>query len=252
MRFFSLTPLFLSSGLRGLSSFLRHQQKIIPSPSRIVKIQVPVVRSFATMANDTNAHKYQTHPILVWVDCEMTGLEIEKDRLLEVAVILTDSDLNEVQSLGPLHIQTSQEVLDNMNDWCKKNHKKSGLTAACLKSDLTIEAVDDQLHDLLTKHGITRAGLAGNSVSYDRLFLQKWCPKFSSLLHYRNIDVSSFKEIVKRWYPDETAFPKKLVHRALDDIRESINEMKYYHEVYFRPREEVAAITARLKEEKKK
>ena len=203
------------------------------------------------MANDPKAHRYQTHPILVWVDCEMTGLEIEKDRLLEVAVILTDSDLNEVDTLGPLHVQTSQEVLDNMNDWCKKNHKKTGLTEACLKSQLTMEDVDQQLFDLLNKHEIKRAGLAGNSVSYDRIFLAKWCPKFSSLLHYRNLDVSSFKEIVRRWYPEQQAFRKKLVHRALEDIRESVAEMKFYQKVYFKSNEEVTKTLKSLKEEEK-
>jgi oligoribonuclease len=130
------------------------------------------------MADDTNAHKYQTHPILVWVDCEMTGLQVEKDRLMEIAVILTDSDLNEVESLGPLYIQTPHPVLDNMNDWCKKNHAKSGLTKQGLDSELTIEQADELLFQLLSRHKIKRAGLAGNSVSYDRVFLAKWCPKF--------------------------------------------------------------------------
>lgn len=134
------------------------------------------------MANDTNAHHYQTHPVLVWVDCEMTGLEVERDRLLEIAVILTDSNLNEVEELGPLYIQTEQAVLDDMNDWCKKNHKKSGLSKACLESDLTIEQADDQLFQLLQRHDIKRAGLAGNSVSYDRVFLAKWCPMFRYLI----------------------------------------------------------------------
>lgn len=130
------------------------------------------------MASDTNAHKYAAHPLIVWVDCEMTGLEISSDQLLEIAVIITDGDLNEVDSLGPLHIKTEQSVLDSMNDWCKKHHKKSGLTASCLKSDLTIEAADESLFQLLNKHEIKRAALAGNSVSYDRLFLAKFCPRF--------------------------------------------------------------------------
>ena len=203
------------------------------------------------MATDTNAHKHQTHPILVWVDCEMTGLEIDKDRLLEVAVILTDSELNEVDTLGPLHIQTSQEVLDNMNEWCKKNHKKSGLTDACLNSSLSMEDVDQELFGLLKKHGIKRAGLAGNSVSYDRIFLAKWCPKFSSLLHYRNLDVSSFKEIVRRWYPDQQAFRKKLVHRALEDIRESVAEMKFYQKVYFKSNDEVIQTLKAMQDQEK-
>lgn len=199
-----------------------------------------VHNSVTHMATDTNAHLYQTHPLLVWVDCEMTGLEVEKDTLMEVAVILTDSNLSEIETLGPLFIHTSQQSLDTMNEWCKKNHKKTGLINECLKSDLTIEQVDQVLHDFLSKHKITRAALAGNSVSYDRQFLAKYCPKFSSLLHYRTVDVSSFKEIFRRWYPNEKAFSKKLAHRALEDIRESILEMKYYRGVYFKSPEDVA------------
>lgn len=130
------------------------------------------------MASDTNAHKYAAHPLIVWVDCEMTGLEISTDQLLEIAVIITDGDLKEVDTLGPLYIKTDQAVLDSMNDWCKKHHKKSGLTAECLKSDLTIESADESLFELMNKHEIKRAALAGNSVSYDRLFLAKFCPKF--------------------------------------------------------------------------
>ena len=114
-----LSPL-ISSVDQQVCHFI-HSRK----PKIVVSSIIPS-RSLCKMATDTKAHRYQTHPILVWVDCEMTGLEIEKDRLLEVAIILTDSDLNEVDTLGPLHIQTSQDVLDNMNDWCKKNHKKSG------------------------------------------------------------------------------------------------------------------------------
>lgn len=130
------------------------------------------------MASDTNAHKYAAHPLIVWVDCEMTGLEISTDKLMEIAVIITDGDLKEVDTLGPLYIKTEQAVLDLMNDWCKKHHKKSGLTKECLKSDLTIEVADQALFDLLNKHQIKRAALAGNSVSYDRQFLAKYCPQF--------------------------------------------------------------------------
>ena len=114
-----------------------------------------------------------------------------------------------------------------------------------------MEDTDQQLFDLLTKHGIKRAGLAGNSVSYDRIFLAKWCPKFSSLLHYRNLDVSSFKEIVRRWYPEQQAFRKKLVHRALEDIRESVAEMKFYQKAYFKSKEEVAKSLQSMKEDEK-
>lgn len=149
------------------------------------------------MSMDTNAHHYQTHPSIVWVDCEMTGLDINVDKLMEVAVIITSSDLVEEASLGPLVVRTEKPVLDAMGDWCTKQHTKSGLVKSCLESKLTVEEVDKQLCDLLSSRGIKNAAIAGNSVSYDRVFLAKFCPKFSKLLHYRTIDVSSFKEVLR-------------------------------------------------------
>lgn len=153
-------------------------------------------RGLTGMASDTNLHRYQTHPLIVWVDCEMTGIEVNTDQLLEIAVILTDSDLTEIDSMGPLHIQTEKAKLDSMNAWCIKNHTKSGLVAACLNSELGIEEADARLSDLLKKHGIKRAALAGNSVSYDRLFLQKYCPKFRYVIlfvHRKIIDCHIFR-----------------------------------------------------------
>ncbi|XP_074595444.1 oligoribonuclease, mitochondrial-like [Brevipalpus obovatus] len=121
-----------------------------------------------------------------------------------------------------------------MNDWCKKSHRKSGLWKACLESQMTIEDVDNQLSQILAEKCIQVAALAGNSVSFDRMFLKKYCPKFGSLLHYRMVDVSTIKELVRRWYPNEPNHSKKLNHRALDDIRESIDELRYYRARYFK------------------
>ncbi|KAI1287292.1 Oligoribonuclease, mitochondrial [Halotydeus destructor] len=186
------------------------------------------------MAADTKAHHFQTNSTLVWVDCEMSGLNINKDKLLEVAMILTDSDLNELETLGPLIINTDKSVLDGMDEWCTKTHTKTGLVQACLKSQLTVEDVDTQLYDMLQAHNVKYGVLAGNSVSYDRLFLDKFCPKFASLLHYRIIDVSTFKEVLRRWYPAEKMFSKRTTHRALDDIRESVDELKHYKDKFFK------------------
>ncbi|XP_015796002.1 uncharacterized protein LOC107372307 [Tetranychus urticae] len=187
------------------------------------------------MPDETKLHYYETHPDIVWADCEMSGLDINKDYLLEIAIIITDSDLNELATLGPLVIKTDPHILSNMDDWCTRNHTKTGLYKACLESQLTIEQADQQLHDLLMSRNMKLAVLAGNSIAYDKLFLSKYCPKFSSLLHYRTIDVSSFKEVIKRWYPDEVNLKKRHLHRALDDIRDCITELRYYRSKFFKP-----------------
>lgn len=146
---------------------------------------------------ETKLSHHEPHPDIVWVDCEMSGLDVNVDHLLEVAVIITDSNLRELQTLGPLVIKTDPEILSNMNKWCLKNHKKSGLYDACLQSQTTLEDVDSKLHELLDSRKINVGVLAGNSVSYDHQFLKKYCPKFASLLHYRLIDVSSIKECIR-------------------------------------------------------
>lgn len=150
-----------------------------------------------TPVPQTNLSRHDPHPLLVWVDCEMTGLNISEDILLEVAVIITDADLEEVATLGPLVIKTDPEILSKMNKWCLKNHKKSGLYDECLKSQVTMEDVDKKLYEFLVSRNINIPALAGNSISYDRQFLEKCCPKFASLLHYRLLDVSSVKECIR-------------------------------------------------------
>lgn len=167
------------------------------------------------MSGDTKAHAHFTHEYMVWVDCEMTGLDIKHDKLLEgtrpnqnhhsnpilihdlVACLLTDSNLKEIDALGPLVVNCDKEVLDRMNKWCIKTHTKTGLVKAALNSNYSVDDVDQQLHSFLSKHQIKYGLLAGNSVSYDRIFLEKYCPKFYSCLHYRNLDVSSFKEVIR-------------------------------------------------------
>ncbi|CAG2111043.1 unnamed protein product [Medioppia subpectinata] len=170
---------------------------------------------------------------LVWVDCEMTGLDVNTDRLLEVAVIVTNGNLDTIKQLGPYVIKTSQTILDSMNEWCVKTHNESGLVKQCLESDTTAEEVDKKLFESMHELGISNGLLAGNSVSYDRLFLNKYCPKFSSCLHYRTVDVSTIKELVRIWYKKDESFKKRLTHRAIDDITESIAELQFYRENYF-------------------
>jgi oligoribonuclease len=176
--------------------------------------------------------KFSANPSLnlVWVDCEMTGLNSEVGKLIEIAVIITDKDLN-VLAEGPnLVIHQPKEIMDNMNEWCIKQHGQSGLTEKVLKSDLSTEDCESKVLEFVkawTPQG--KCPLAGNSIGQDAKFLQKQMPKLMEHLHYRVVDVSTIKELVKRWYTNDfSAPPKKMSHRALDDIMESIEELKYY------------------------
>jgi len=174
---------------------------------------------------------------LVWIDCEMTGLDLSKDRLLEIAVIITDGNLNPVDEGIEYVIKTDGGVLNSMGDWCKRQHGESGLTEACLKSPHTHDTVRQAVLDYVKKWvPRQRAGvLAGNSVHSDRVFLVQEMPEVVDWLHYRVVDVSSIKELCRRWYPSEVLRKTNNDHRALDDIRASINELKWYRERIFVP-----------------
>ncbi|XP_020776329.2 small fragment nuclease [Boleophthalmus pectinirostris] len=168
---------------------------------------------------------------MVWVDLEMTGLDIEKDQIIEMACIITDSDLNVVAEGPNLIIKQPDELLDGMSDWCKEHHGKSGLTAAVRSSKISLEQAEYEFLSFVRQH--TPPGqcpLAGNSVHADKRFLDKYMPQFMYHLHYRIIDVSTIKELCRRWFPDEykEAPQKKASHRALGDIRESIKELQFY------------------------
>ncbi|CAG8455042.1 10177_t:CDS:2 [Dentiscutata heterogama] len=184
---------------------------------------------------------------LVWIDCEMTGLDVESDHIIEIAVLITDGKLN-ILAEGPvLVINQSQETMDKMNDWCKQHHgdvssiyiliQQSGLTAKVLSSTITTSDASAQILEFLKKH-IPKKGispLAGNSVYADKMFLKKEMPEMVDWLHYRIIDVSSIKELCRRWYPSifETVPKKNSNHRALEDIKESIDELKFYKKHIF-------------------
>ncbi len=171
---------------------------------------------------------------LVWADCEMTGLEIATDTLVEIALVVTDSDLNVIDEGIDIVIQESAEKLDSMKDIVKKMHEKSGLTKEILASNTSVSEAEEQCLAYLKKLGIKggSAPLCGNSIGVDRRFLDKYMPKLDFFLHYRSVDVSSFKELCRRWYPDVfDKRPQKLgEHRALGDIMGSIEEMKYYRD----------------------
>ncbi|XP_026184672.1 small fragment nuclease [Mastacembelus armatus] len=174
---------------------------------------------------------------MVWVDLEMTGLDIEKDQIIEMACIITDSDLN-ILAEGPnLIINQPDQLLEGMSEWCKEHHGKSGLTQAVRESKITLEQAEYEFLSFVRQH--TPPGqchLAGNSVHADKRFLDKYMPQFMYHLHYRIIDVSTIKELCRRWFPEEYKMVphKKATHRALEDIRESIKELQYYRACVFK------------------
>jgi oligoribonuclease len=174
---------------------------------------------------------------LVWIDCEMTGLDVEKDSLVEIAVVITDSDLNvlDEQGLGVV-IKPRKESLAQMGEYVTQMHQESGLLEL-LDSGLAIDQAEAKILDYV-KSFAPEAGtapLAGNSIGTDRMFLNRYMPKLDAHLHYRNVDVSSIKELTRRWYPKVYfQLPKKSGgHRALADIRESIAELRYYRQTVF-------------------
>uniref|UniRef100_A0A182WPN1 Probable oligoribonuclease n=1 Tax=Anopheles minimus TaxID=112268 RepID=A0A182WPN1_9DIPT len=174
---------------------------------------------------------------LVWIDMEMTGLEVDKDRILEIACIVTDSKLNIIAKGPNIIINEPETVLDAMNSWCKDHHAKSGLIEAVRKSTHTLEQAERQVLDFVKQYCPERScPMAGNSIYMDRLFVIKHMPALNQYLHYRVIDVSTVKELSKRWNGEvyKSSPPKLLAHRALDDIEESIKEMKYYKETFFK------------------
>ncbi|XP_050075532.1 probable oligoribonuclease [Anopheles maculipalpis] len=174
---------------------------------------------------------------LVWMDLEMTGLDVDNDRILEIACIVTDSQLNIIAKGPNVVINEPDTLLNAMNDWCKEHHAKSGLIEAVKKSPYTLEQAEQQVLDFVKQYCPQRScPMAGNSIYLDRLFVMKHMPTLNEYLHYRVIDVSTVKELCKRWNRDVhgSGPPKMFAHRSLDDIEESIKEMKYYRETFFK------------------
>ena len=175
--------------------------------------------------------------ILVWLDMEMTGLDPAKERIIEVATILTDGQLVEI-AVGPdLVIHQDDAVLAAMDDWNKKHHGGSGLVDRVKASTVTDGDAEAQTLEFLKQHcgPKDRPVLAGNSIHQDRRFIRRYMPALDARLHYRMVDVSTVKELARRWFPQLVAKvpPKKETHRALDDIRESIDELRWYRQHVF-------------------
>ena len=167
---------------------------------------------------------------LCWLDMEMTGLSPETDRIIEVAVIITDSDLNVLAQSPVYAVHQSDEVLDAMDEWCTATHGRTGLTQRVRESQYTEAEVEQNLLDFIAAWIPAQASpMCGNSVHQDRRFMQKYMPRLEAYFHYRNLDVSTLKELAKRWNPAVAkGVVKRGSHKALDDILESIEEMRYY------------------------
>ncbi len=196
-----------------------------------------------------------SNDLLVWMDMEMTGLDAEKERIIEVAVIITDGNLTEIAAgprvgspanpapgslYGPgpeLVIKQPDEILDAMDAWNKKHHGGSGLIARVKASEVTDELAEEQILAFINAHAGAkeRPVLAGNSIHQDRRFIRRYMPRLDARLHYRMVDVSTIKELARRWYPAIVAKSpqKKDSHRALDDIRDSIDELRFYRSTVF-------------------
>lgn len=173
---------------------------------------------------------------LIWIDMEMTGLEPETDRVIEIATLITDADLN-ILAEGPVvAVHQSDSVLAAMDEWNQRTHGESGLVARVRASRSDEADAEQQTLDFLREYAETGSSpMCGNSVHQDRRFLVKYMPTLEAFFHYRNLDVSTVKELARRWRPElPEGFNKKSTHQALDDIRDSVSELQYYREHFFR------------------
>jgi oligoribonuclease len=185
---------------------------------------------------------------LVWIDCEMTGLDLERDALIEIACLVTDGELETLGEGLDLVIKPPPEALDQMEDVVREMHTASGLLTE-LASGVTLAEAQDQVLGYVRKYIAEprRVPLAGNSIATDRVFIARDMPELDAFLHYRMVDVSSIKELARRWYPRAyfASPPKRGGHRALADITESIQELRYYRDTVFVPPPGPDSLTAR-------
>ena len=170
---------------------------------------------------------------LVWIDLEMTGLDPETEKIIEVATLVTDADLNLIAEGPNLIISQSKELLDSMDEWNQNQHGSSGLIQEVIKSDITEQIAEIETLDFISKYvGEKVSPMCGNTVSHDRRFLSKYMPRLEAYFNYRHIDVSSFKEVAVRWMNEAQVYEKKGSHRALGDILESVEELRFYKKIF--------------------
>jgi len=185
----------------------------------------------------TDAMTNLPHDRLIWIDLEMTGLSPSQDRIIEIATIVTDHDLNEIAAGPVLAVRQSEERLEGMDEWNTRQHGGSGLTARVRKSGYDEVAAERETIAFLEQH-VTRGSspMCGNSICQDRRFLARYMPDLEAYFHYRNLDVSTLKILAQNWGPELCrGIRKQGLHLALEDIRDSIEELRHYREQWLQP-----------------
>ncbi len=191
-----------------------------------------MLQCLTRLFNQTGHAMAQNANNLIWIDLEMTGLDTQNDVIIEIATIVTDAQLNQLAEGPVLAIHQPDEILAGMDEWNQKQHGKSGLIERVKNSQLTEQEAEQQTINFLREYVPAKASpMCGNSICQDRRFLARCMPELEGFFHYRNLDVSTLKELAKRWSPDITkGLVKKGAHLALDDVKESIEELRYYRE----------------------
>lgn len=172
---------------------------------------------------------------LIWIDLEMTGLDVSKDTIIQVAVVPTDRQLEKLDPGLEITIHQPDEVLEHMDQWCIEHHGKSGLTEKSRESTISMSQAEERILEYVRLFVPSQKGiLCGNSVHNDRYFLMQYMPTLHSYFHYRTIDVTTVKELVRRWFPETPLHVGRDLHQSLSDIDDSIEELKYYRKMVFK------------------
>ncbi len=193
------------------------------------------VHFYTSTIKDFFVKEVKEHSNLVWIDLEFSGLELESNVILEIATIVTDGELN-ILTTGPCYaIRQPAHIVENMDHWNTKHHNASGLVDKVKNSKITEAIAEQETLEFLFEYTVQgQAPLCGNSIHQDRRFLERYMPRLHRHFHYRNVDVSTVKELAKRWNPEIKEFSKSGAHRALEDIQASIEELKYYRQHFIK------------------